>query len=69
MDRATDLLTEVAGLSKGEMRKTAQAGGVGINKEKLSSHEAIIASTDLLAGRYIIAQRGKKNYFLKLIAR
>ncbi len=68
--KAIDLLTEVAAVfpSKGEMRKTAQAGGVGINKEKLSSHEAIIASTDLLAGRYIIAQRGKKNYFL-LIAR
>lgn len=50
--------------SKGEMRKMAQGGGVSINKEKVSDPNMIIDSSYLLNGKYILAQRGKKNYYL-----
>lgn len=64
--KAVDLLTEKSTVfpSKGEMRKTVQAGGVSINKGKLENFEDIIDSSYLVANKYIIAQRGKKNYFL-----
>ena len=68
--RAVDLLTDHAAVfpSKGEMRKMAQGGGVAINKEKLAAFDAVIDEKALLNGKYILAQRGKKNYFL-LIAK
>lgn len=68
--KAVDLLTEKAAVfpSKGEMRKTVQAGGVMINKEKLENFDDAIDASSLIAGKYIIAQKGKKNYFL-LIAK
>lgn len=68
--KAVDLLTEKAAVfpSKGEMRKTVQAGGVMINKEKLENFDDAIDVSSLIAGKYIIAQKGKKNYFL-LIAK
>ena len=68
--KAIDLLTEKAPIfpSKGEMRKMTQSGGVSINKEKLSSQDTVIHSDSLLNGKYLLIQRGKKNYFL-LIAR
>ena len=64
--KAVDLLTDVAAVfpSKGEMRKTVQAGGVMINKDKLSEFDEAINSSHLIGERYILAQRGKKNYFL-----
>ncbi len=64
--KAVDLLTESAAVfpSKGEMRKTVQAGGVSINKDKLEDFEAIIDNSYLIADKYILAQRGKKNYYL-----
>lgn len=64
--KAVDLLTDKAAVfpSKGEMRKTVQAGGVTINKEKISNFDDVINASNLIAGKYIIAQRGKKNYFL-----
>jgi tyrosyl-tRNA synthetase len=68
--KAVDLLTEKARVfpSKGEMRKTVQAGGVMINKGKLENFDDTINTSILIAGKYIIAQKGKKNYFL-LIAK
>ncbi len=68
--KAVDLLTESAAVfpSKGEMRKTVQAGGVMINKVKIENFDDTIDASSLVAGKYIIAQRGKKNYFL-LIAK
>ncbi|MDR2949821.1 MAG: tyrosine--tRNA ligase [Prevotella sp.] len=68
--KAVDLLAEktTAFPSKGEMRKTVQAGGVMINKEKLENFDDVISTSHLIAGKYIIAQKGKKNYFL-LIAK
>ncbi len=67
---AISLLTDEAAVfaSKGEMKKMTQGGGVSINKEKLTDQNATIGTADLLNGKYILAQRGKKNYFL-LIAK
>ena len=50
--------------SKGECRKTLQAGGISMNKEKIEDIESIIDSSYLVADKYIIAQKGKKNYYL-----
>ncbi len=68
--KAVDLTTEVAAVfaSKGEMRKLVQGGGVSINKEKLATFDQMITSTDLLNDKYILVQKGKKNYYL-LIAK
>lgn len=54
--------------SKGEMRKLTQGGGVSINKEKLTAPDTRIDGSYLLNDKYIIVQRGKKNYYL-LIAK
>ncbi len=64
------LLTDNAAVfpSKGEMRKMTQGGGVSINKEKVTDQNMVIDSSFLLNDKYILAQRGKKNYFL-LIAK
>ena len=64
--KAIDLLTEHAACfaSKGEMRKLTQGGGVSINKEKLADPNALITTADLLDGKYVLAQQGKKKYFL-----
>jgi tyrosyl-tRNA synthetase len=68
--RALDLFTDKAPVfpSKGEMRKLVQSGGVSVNKEKLADPEALITSASLLNAKYILAQKGRKTYFL-LIAR
>ena len=68
--KLVDLLTDKAPVfpSKGEMRKMTQQGGVSINKEKITDSYFVISEDNLLAGKYILAQRGKKNYFL-LIAK
>ena len=50
--------------SKGECRKMIQAGGVSIDKEKITDINAQIDSESFINGKYILAQRGKKNYFL-----
>ena len=68
--KLADLLVDRAQVfpSKGEMRKLAQQGGFAINKEKVADAYAPASTDMLLNGKYIIAQKGKKNYFL-LIAR
>lgn len=50
--------------SKGEMRKLTQGGGVSINKDKLADANQPLQESDLLDGKYILAQQGKKKYFL-----
>ncbi|MBQ9893536.1 MAG: tyrosine--tRNA ligase [Bacteroidales bacterium] len=50
--------------SKGEARKMIQGGGVSLNKEKVSSIDRQITSDDVINGHYILAQKGKKNYFI-----
>ncbi len=61
-----NLLTENAAVfaSKGEMRKLTQGGGVLVNKEKVADPNMLIDSSHLLNGKYILAQKGKKNYYL-----
>jgi len=68
--KALDLLTDHAAVfpSKGEMRKMIQAGGFSINKEKYIETDGVIDASFLLNNRYLLAQKGKKNYFL-LIAK
>ena len=64
--KAVDLFTEKAAIfpSKGEMRKMVQGGGVSLNKEKLSAFDQTVTAADLLDGKYLLVQRGKKNYYL-----
>jgi len=50
--------------SKGEARKMLQGGGVSLNRTKLNDIEQLIDRSNLINGRYLVAQRGKKNYFL-----
>ena len=54
--------------SKGEMRKLVQGGGVSLNKEKLTAFDRPVTAADLLDGKYLLVQQGKKKYFL-LIAK
>lgn len=50
--------------SKGEARKMVQAGGVSIRKEKVESENLAITTKHLLFGKYLLVQKGKKNYFV-----
>ena len=50
--------------SKGECRKMVQAGGVSLNKEKVADPMRAIAESDLIDGKYLLVQKGKKNYYL-----
>ena len=50
--------------SKGEMRKLVKGGGVSMNKEKLTAFDRVITADDLIDGKYLLVQKGKKNYFL-----
>jgi tyrosyl-tRNA synthetase len=64
--KVVDLLAEKAPVfpSKGELRRTIQANGLGINKEKVADADAVIGNSSLIGGKYILVQKGKKNYFL-----
>ena len=68
--KLADLLVDRAQVfpSKGEMRKMAQQGGFAINKEKITDAYAPATVDMLLNDKYIIVQKGKKNYYL-LIAK
>jgi len=50
--------------SKGEARKMIQGGGVSINKEKVTDPASVINVSYLLNNKYMLVQKGKKNYFL-----
>ncbi len=67
--KAIDLLAEHTKCfaSKGEMRKLTQGGGVSINKEKLADANQLLTVADLLDGKYLLAQQGKKKYFLLIV--
>ena len=53
--------------SKGECRKLVQGGGVALNKEKVSDPTRPVTADDLIAERYLLVQRGKKNYYLLIV--
>ncbi|SDL77049.1 tyrosyl-tRNA synthetase [Daejeonella rubra] len=63
---ATDLLAEKTTVfpSKGEARKMISGGGVSINKEKIADPALILNTENLINGKFLVAQKGKKNYFL-----
>lgn len=65
-NKAVDVLAEKTACfpSKSEYRKLVKGGGVSINKEKVTDVEQTLTTDDLLDGKYLLVQRGKKNYFL-----
>lgn len=60
-----EFLAEHTGIfaSKGEARRMIKDNAVSVNKEKVSD-DHVITTSDLLNGKYILVQKGKKNYFL-----
>lgn len=50
--------------SKGEARKMVQGGGISINRKKVADITHVVTQADLLHQKYLLIQRGKKNYFL-----
>lgn len=63
---AASLLAEKSAIfpSKGEAKKTIQGGGVSVNKEKVSEMAQIFTADHLINDKFIVVQKGKKNYFL-----
>ena len=64
--KLVDLFTDMAPVfsSKGEMRKLTQQGGLSVNKEKVADPYQTIDTSNLLQEKYLLVQRGKKNYTL-----
>ena len=50
--------------SKGEAKKMFVAGGLGLNKTKIAPEKTTLNTDDLLQGKYLLLQKGKKNYYL-----
>jgi tyrosyl-tRNA synthetase len=50
--------------SKGEARKMVQGGGVSINRKKVDNIQFAIENSVLLHNKYILVQKGRKNYYL-----
>jgi tyrosyl-tRNA synthetase len=50
--------------SKGEARKLVQGGGISINRKKVESTDWSVGPELLLHGKYLLVQKGKKNYYL-----
>jgi tyrosyl-tRNA synthetase len=50
--------------SKGELRRLIHGGGLSLNKTKIDNEEQVIKSNNLLNRKYLLFQKGKKNYFL-----
>ena len=64
-----DVLTDDAAVfaSKGEMRKLIQNGGFAVNKEKVADLELTLNAENLLNEKYLLVQKGKKNYYLLIL--
>ena len=64
-----ELLAEKTGVfeSKGELRRTIQGNGLSVNKEKVSGQDLMINNSFLISNKYILAQKGKKNYSLIIV--
>jgi tyrosyl-tRNA synthetase len=61
-----DLLAEKSSVfpSKGEAKKMITGGGVSLNKEKINNVDLVVNEDSLINGKYLVPQKGKKNYFL-----
>ncbi len=70
LDEGYDLVSFLAETqifpSKGEAKKMWQAGGLGLNKSKISLEKTQLVQSDLLKDKYLLVQKGKKNYYLVL---
>ena len=53
--------------SKGEARKMIQGNGVSINKDKFTDPAGVIGEEHIIDGKYILAQKGKKDYFIIIV--
>ena len=53
--------------SKSEMRKLVKGGGVALNKEKIAAFDQPVTAEDLIDGKYLLVQKGKKNYSLIIV--
>lgn len=53
--------------SKGELRRLIDGGGLFINKVKVTNQELVISTEDLINKKYLIVQKGKKNYYLVIV--
>ena len=64
-----DLLAEKTTVfpSRGELRRTIKGNGLSINKEKISDESLTINANFLIGGKYILTQKGKKNYSLIIV--
>ena len=64
-----DLLAEKTAIfpSKGEARKMIQSNGLSLNKEKLTDPQSPISNLQLLNNKYVLFQKGKKNYYLVIV--
>lgn len=64
-----ELIADHAGVfsSRGEARKMIQGGGFSLNKSKVESDTQLIGLPDFLQGKYLLAQKGKKDYYLIII--
>ncbi|MEX2371941.1 MAG: tyrosine--tRNA ligase [Bacteroidales bacterium] len=60
------LFTDDTGIfqSKGELKRLIQGGGLSINKKKVSDPEHAVSPQSFINGRYLLVQKGKRNYFL-----
>ena len=60
------LVTEKAAVfaSKGELRRLVQGGGISLSGTKITDSETAIDSSLLIKGKYLLVQKGKKNYYL-----
>ena len=65
----TDLFAETASVfpSKGELRRLIKGGGISMNKQKVAEAELTVTANDLIADKYILIQKGKKNYSLVVV--
>jgi len=61
-----DLLVEKTAIfsSRGELRRLIDGGGVNLNKEKVTSPDQTITANDLISDKYLLVQKGKKNFHL-----
>ena len=64
-----DFLSEKTGIfpSKGEAKRMLQSGGVSVNKAKVSGVDVVVTGESLLSGKYVLVQKGKKNYHLVVV--
>ncbi len=65
----TDLLADATQIfsSKGEVKRTIQGGGLSLNKSKVEDSELRVTSDDLLNQKYLLIQKGKKNYYIIMV--